>query len=125
MSPLNRFGSTGQRLSLCSAQPNLDSPVFLATLLRIVGSDWQVLSESIHHRRFYASHLQLIGDRSGAVLGKRNILFCSASAVGETEQQKTPFVESLDLQKAFQAVPNPRGIFIELTGPSQKVEVEA
>src|SRR5580692_5547147 len=47
---------------LHSAQPNLDSPVFLAAVLPVVGSDWQVPSESIHQRRFYASHLQLFGD---------------------------------------------------------------
>ena len=75
-----------------SAQPNLDSSVFLAAFLRIVGSDWQVLAESIHHRRFYTSHLQLIGDRSCAALGKGNIFFSSADAVRETEQQKTPLL---------------------------------
>jgi hypothetical protein len=39
------------------AQPNLDPPVFLAAVFITIGSDWQVLAVSIHHRRGYASHL--------------------------------------------------------------------
>ena len=74
-----------QSLSLRSAQPNLDSAVFLAALLRLVGSDWRAPSESIHKRRFYASHLQLVGHYFGTVFGQCHILFGPASAVGETE----------------------------------------
>src|SRR4029077_5701858 len=69
------------------AQPNLDSPVFFAAVLRIVGSDWQGLAKSIYKRRFYASHLQLVGDYSGTVLGKCDILSGPAGVVGETEQE--------------------------------------
>ena len=42
--------------------------------------------------RLDASHLQLIGDRSGAIFGKGNILLGSASAIGETEQEETPLL---------------------------------
>src|SRR5271166_2284064 len=74
------------------AQPNLDAPVFLAALLGLVGSDWRFPSESIHKRRFDASHLLLVGDCSGTVLGKRIVLFGPAGAVGKTEQQEIPFL---------------------------------
>ena len=72
------------------AQPHLHPSILLAAILRIVGSDWQVLSESIGKRRFYASHLQLVGDCSGPILRKCDILSGPASAVGETEQQESP-----------------------------------
>ena len=74
--------ATARKLAcLILAKPNLDSPVFLAAVLRFIGSDRQILSESIHKRRFYASHLQLFGDRLRTILGKCNILSRTAGAV--------------------------------------------
>src|SRR4029077_15308511 len=76
-----------KRIVFALAQPNLDSPVFFAAALRVVGSDGQGLAKSIYKRQFYSSHLQLVGDYSGPILGKCNILSGPAGVVGETEQE--------------------------------------
>ena len=93
-----------KRIALTLAQPNLDSPVFLAAVLRIIGSDWQGLAKSIYKRRFYASHLQLVGDCSGAVLGKCDILSGPAGVVGETEQEDSPVLVRWICKKLYQTV---------------------
>src|SRR6266446_8405243 len=73
-------------------QPHLDSPIFLATVLVVIGGDWQILPVSIYLRWCYASHLQLFGDGVRAVLRKCNIPASVASVVGETKNQETPLL---------------------------------
>jgi hypothetical protein len=85
-------------------QPNLDAPVLLSALLGLVGSDWRFPSESIHKRRFDASHLQLVGDCSGTFLGKRIILSGPAGSVGKTEQQDIPLLVRWSRKHLYQTI---------------------
>jgi hypothetical protein len=85
-------------------QPHLDPSILLATVLVIIGSDWQVLPVSVHQRWCYASHLQLFGDRLCAVFRKCKIPTGIASVVGESKNQETPLLIGWVCQQFYEAV---------------------
>jgi hypothetical protein len=83
------YASRGMTRKAGLAQPDFHPPISLATVLRIVWSDWQVLPVSVEKRRRYASHLLSVGDRLCAALRKCEI---HSGAVGGTKEQDLPLL---------------------------------
>jgi len=100
--PIARQGKV--QISRRLAQPHLDPTILLATVLVIIGSDWQVLPISVYQRWGYASYLQLFGDGLRAVFRKCKIPTGIASVVGESKNQETPLLIGWVCQQFYEAV---------------------